>query len=198
MTPTDPPPPSGPPRHTYRFFVHQKVTPMVNRFRILAATEAGEPGALTAFAEQKRLKLKEEIDFFDDEGKTTRVFAMKSRQVVDMAATTDVFDEHGQQIGCFQKDFGASLLRSTWHLHYGGVEAIGQERSAATAIIRRVVDVPLRFHFDFTDRATGQTVLSVQRQPSLRDRYAVTVSDSRLDHRLAAAMAVGLDIFQGR
>ena len=33
---------------------------------------------------------------------------------------------------------------------------------------------------------------------SLRDRYTVTVHDDRVDFRLAAAMAVGLDALMGR
>ena len=41
-------------------------------------------------------------------------------------------------------------------------------------------------------------MLSVDRQRSLRDRYDVTVPDPTLDFRLAAAMTVALDAFQGR
>jgi hypothetical protein len=41
-------------------------------------------------------------------------------------------------------------------------------------------------------------VMSVERQFSLRDRYTVKVPDPRLDFRLAAAMAVGLDALMGR
>jgi hypothetical protein len=68
----------------------------------------------------------------------------------------------------------------------------------ATAIIRRFVDIPLRFHFDFVDVASGELVLAVERQRSLRDRYEVNVADPRLDVRVAAAMTVALDAFQGR
>jgi hypothetical protein len=41
-------------------------------------------------------------------------------------------------------------------------------------------------------------VMSVERQFSMRDRYTVTVPDQRLDFRLAAAMAVGLDALMSR
>lgn len=54
-------------------------------------------------------------------------------------------------------------------------------------------DLPFAFHFDFADKGTGRLVMSSERQFSLRDRYTVTVQDPRLDFRLAAAMAVGLD-----
>jgi hypothetical protein len=118
-----------------------------------------------------------------------------------------VFDATGQPIGYFKKDFGKSLLRSSWHLSVTGLEAFGAERNRTIAIVRRVWDFipligevgsPFVFHFDFTDKATGQRVMAVERTRSLRDRYSVQVSDERLDFRVAAAMTVALDAFQGR
>ena len=184
--------------HVPLFFVNQKITAMVNRYEVRAASAADEPGPLLAFAQQKRLKIKEEVNFFRDETRTETIFSFKSRQRIDMHAQTDVFDAQGLTIGWFEKDFKQSLLRSTWHLHYGDVEAKGQERSNTTAIIRRFVDIPLRFHFDFIDVATDEIVMTVDRQRSLRDRYEVNVADRRLDVRVAAAMTVALDAFQGR
>ncbi len=192
------PRPPGDHVHLPRFFVNQKLTAMVNRYEIRAPTPSGEPGELLAFAQQKRLKLKEEVLFYRDESRTDLLFSFKSRQRVDLHAETDVFGPDGEVLGWFKKDFAASLLRSTWHLHYDSVEARGQERSMPAALIRRFVDVPLRFHFDFTDVADGSVVLSVDRQWSLRDRYDVRVNDPRLQFPLAAAMTVALDAFQGR
>jgi hypothetical protein len=37
-----------------------------------------------------------------------------------------------------------------------------------------------------------------ERQKALRDRYAATVPDPRLDFRVAASMAVALDALQSR
>ena len=182
-----------------RFFVHQKLTAMINRYQILAPDGEGKPGALIGFAEQKRLKLKEEVYFFADEAKTTPLFSFKSRQMIDMHARTDILDNAGNQIAWFEKDFKRSLLRSTWHLHYADVDATGQERSLPKAIIRRVIDdLPLRFDFDFVDNSNDQLVLSVVRKRSLRDRYDVSVSNPRIGFPVAAAMTVALDAFQGR
>lgn len=185
--------------HIPKFFVHQKLTAMINRYRVLVPDASGEPGPLIAFAEQKRLKIKEEVNFYADEARTTPLFSFKSRQAIDMHARTDILDLAGDQIGWFEKDFKQSLLRSTWHLHYADAEATGQERSLPKAIIRRVFDdLPLRFDFDFVDVATGQVVMSVDRQWSLRDRYQVEVFDPRIEMPVAAAMTVALDAFQGR
>jgi uncharacterized protein YxjI len=201
--------PSGAPAVMYvpRFFVKQRITLMVNRYEIRIANPDGTEGALMAFAEQKRMKLKEEINFFTDDSKTRRVFSFKARQRLDVHAEHDVFDEGGQRLGYFSKAFGASLLRSTWNLSGPGVQAVGQERSQLVAILRRIwnwipylgdIWVPFVFHFDFVDTATGQPVMTSERIWAVRDRYAVTVPDQRLDFRVAAAMAVALDALQSR
>ena len=123
-----------------RFFVKQRITLMVNRYEIRVANPDGTEGALMAFAEQKRMKLKEEINFFTDESRTRRVFSFKARQRLDVHAEHDVHDEGGRVIGWFSKQFGASLLRSTWNLSVPGITAVGQERSPFIAILRRVWD----------------------------------------------------------
>ena len=189
------------------FFVRQRITLMVNRYEILAANPDGSEGHLLAFAEQKRMKLKEEIRFFADESKTRVVFLFKARQRLDVHAEHDVYDEQGNVLGFFSKQFGASLLRSTWNLQASGVTAVGQERRPVIAILRRIWDfipyigdiwVPFVFHFDFVDQQTGQVVLVSERQKAIRDRYTVTVPDARLDFRVAASMAVALDALQSR
>lgn len=196
------------PMHVPRFFVTQKITLMVNRYQVFGANPDGSEGPLLAFAQQKRMAFKEQVTFYSDESKSRAVFSFKARQRLDVHAEHDVYDVSGAPLGYFRKDFGASLLRSTWHLSGpGGLEAVGQERRLGIAILRRVWDfipylgdvwVPFVFHFDFTDKATGRPVLTSERRKSIRDRYTVTVSDPRLDFRLAAAMAVALDALQSR
>ena len=190
-----------------RFYVRQKITLMVNRYEVLAAAPDGSEGALLAFAQQKRMAFKEQVMFYADESRSRPVFSFKARQGLDVRAEHDVFDERGQPLGYFRKDFAASLLRSTWHLSAPGIDAIGQERRPGIAILRRVWDflpvvgdiwVPFVFHFDFTDKATGAPVLTSERQKTVRDRYTITVHDERLDFRVAASMAVALDALQSR
>jgi hypothetical protein len=191
-----------------RFYVRQKITLMVNRYQVLGANPDGSEGPLLAFAQQKRMKLKEEVNFFADESMTRQVFSFRARQRLDVSAEHDVLDEHGRPLGYFKKVFGKSLLRSTWELQGpGGLHAVGTERSQAIAILRRVWDyipylgnvwVPFVFHFDFHDQATGNHVMTSERIKSVRDRYLITVSDPRLDFRVAASMAVALDALQSR
>lgn len=188
------------------FAVKQKITLMVNRYEIRAMSPAGGEGPLLAVAQQKRMAFKEQVTFYTDESRRQPVFSFKARQRLDLGAVYDVLDASGQPIGWFKKDFGRSLLRSTWHLGAAGVEATGTERNQNVAIFRRLWELlpflndlpsPFVFHFDFTDRS-GHVVMSSQRRRSLRDRYEVTVPGGRLDGRVAAAMAVALDALQSR
>jgi uncharacterized protein YxjI len=205
-SPQTPPPAAGAPMYVPLFFVRQKLTLMVNKYEIRGAKPDGTEGELMAFAQQKRMSFKEEVSFYADEAKTRKVFSFKARQGLDVRAEHDVFDENGQPLGWFKKEFAASLLRSTWLLKAPGIDARGQERNQVIAILRRVWDflpyigdvwVPFIFHFDFVDQA-GTTVLVSERKRSIGDRYIVTVPDNRLDFRVAASMAVALDALQSR
>ena len=183
--------------HLPSFMVTQRLTMMVNRSEIRAASTNGSPGQLMAMAQQKRLAFKEEVTFYADEQRTRAVFGFKARRAIDLGSGYDVLDEAGAPLGFFRKDFGKSLLRSTFHLSGPDLEAVGRERNQVIAIARRIIDFPFTFHFDFHDQAGG-LVMSVDRQFSVRDRYVVTVPDPRLDFRLAAAMTVGLDALMAR
>lgn len=189
------------------FSMKQRVTMMANKYELIAANPDGSDGPMLAFAQQKRMAFKEQVTFYADGTKSQPVFSFKARKTIDLGSGYDVFDANGQQIGWFKKEFGKSLFRSSWQLSGAGVDADGTERNPTVAIVRRVwefvpfvgeIPLPFIFHFDFTDRGTGQTVLSVERKISVRDRYHVTVQDQRLDFRVAAAMTVALDALQGR
>jgi len=195
------------PMYVPHFLMRQKLTLMVNRYQIFAANPDGTEGELLAFAQQKRMAFKEQVTFYADESKSRALFSFRARQRLDVHAEHDVYDENGVELGYFRKAFGASLLRSTWQLSAGGIDATGKERRVSIAILRRVWEaipflgniwVPFVFHFDFTDTLTGETVLVSERRKSIRDEYSVTVPDPRLDFRVAASMAVALDALQSR
>ncbi|MGH3368233.1 MAG: hypothetical protein ACRDOY_13650 [Nocardioidaceae bacterium] len=214
--PTGPPtgPPTPPPVHEHpqtmyvpRFFIRQRITLMVNQYELLQANPDGSDGPLLAFAQQKRMAFKEQVTFYADAAKSQPVFSFRARKRLDLGAGYDVLDPTGKPLGYFRKDFGKSLLRSSWSLSGPGLEAFGQERRPFLAVLRRVwefipyigeVWVPFVFHFDFMDTSTGEPVMASERALTIRDRYTVTVPDERLDFRVAASMAVALDALQSR
>ncbi|MFJ2055137.1 hypothetical protein ACIOMM_04260 [Streptomyces sp. NPDC087908] len=191
----------------HRFLVRQKVTPMANRYLVHAAAADGSEGELVAFAHQKRMAFKEQVTFYTDESQRQVLFTFKARQVIDLGATYDVHGASGTRLGGFRKNFGASLLRSTWHLSGEGAEGetTGQERSGGIALLRRaweflpftdLLPFVVPYHFDFT--RSGRAVMSVDKVFGLRDRYVLDIADPELDRRLAIAQAVALDALQSR
>jgi hypothetical protein len=186
--------------------VIQKLTLMVNRYEIRSVARDGQAGHLLAVAQQKRAAFKEQVTFYQDESRTLPLFSFEARQRLDLGATYDVLDADGHTMGSFRKDFGKSLLRSTWHLEASGLKVTGSERSLGVAIGRRIweatplgdaIPSPFRFHFDFVD-SNGEVLMMSERGRSLRDRYLITLPGARLEGRVAAAMAVALDALQSR
>ena len=178
-----------------RLKVAQRFTLGVNRYDVIVEP-TGQP---VAFAQQKRIALREEVRFYADESRRQELFSFKARQALDLAATYEVRAAEGTPIGAFSKQFGASLLRTTFGVRQAdGWHGTGQERSLAVALLRRfVTDLPLPVHFEVTG-PEGAPAFSVERSFSLRDSYAVTIPDPRIDRRLVVAMAVGLDALLGR
>jgi uncharacterized protein YxjI len=184
---------------TNQLIVRQRIRLMVNQYEVHAAGPDGAEGELIAFAQQKRLAFKEQVTFYTDDTRQQPVLGFKARQVIDLGATYDVVDATGNTVGLFRKNFGQSLLRTTWHVQQPGLgEATGQERSMLVALLRRFSDSLswLPYHFDFT--LGGQPTFSVVRKWGLRDRYLVDIQDPRFDRRLVIAMAVALDALQSR
>ncbi|MGZ5399949.1 MAG: hypothetical protein ACXWDM_08030 [Nocardioides sp.] len=186
------------PMYLPTFYVQQKFAMTTNRYALHAANPDGSFGALMGVAQQKRMAFKEEVTFYADESRSRKVFGFKARAKVDLNAGYDITDEAGQQIGYFRKVFGASLMRSTFHIEGPGFTGTGQERSQLVAIVRRFLDIPfLPIHFDFVG-PDGAPLLVIERQGSVRDKYTVHVPDERVDFRVAAAVAVALDALMAR
>ncbi|HZB31583.1 MAG TPA: hypothetical protein VE465_15600 [Streptosporangiaceae bacterium] len=189
-----------------RLLIRQRITFMVNRYEVHTVGPNGSEGEIVAFAQQKRMAFREQVTLYTDSSKQAVLAAFRARKMIDLASTYDIIDHTGQPIGNFRKDFGRSLLRSTWHLEQPGLGVTtGTERSEFVAILRRiwnfipyVENLPFAwpYHFDFT--AGDQVVFSVVKKFGLRDRYVVDIRDPRLDRRLVIAQAVGLDALQSR
>jgi hypothetical protein len=194
-----------------RYRVDQLIRPIANLYRVtpLAAgeTPAGSP---IAYIRQKKLKVKEEIRFFADEGESQELFHIKARSWLDTGGSKyDVVDAQEGRIGLLEHLFKQSLFRSTWRISNAQEQevATAQERSLPLAVLRRVIDfvpdygglIPIPYNFDIL--AAGQVVGRMDRKFKLRDQYVLDLSgdpDKALDRRLAIALAIGLDTLQNR
>jgi hypothetical protein len=194
-----------------RYLVDQLVRPIANLYRVtpLAAGETPAGGPV-AYVRQKKLAVKERVNFFADEAETQELFHVQARTWLDTGGSRyDVVDVHDGTIGTLHHVLGKSLLRTTWTVANAAGEeiAIARERSQAMAIARRAIDfvpdvgglIPIPYNFDIL--VGGEVVGTMNRKFQLRDRYVLDLSgdpDRKLDRRVAVALAVGLDTLQNR
>ncbi len=181
------------------FRLDQLIRPVANLYKVSALAPGDEAGAPVAFVRQKKLAIREDLRFFADESESEELFRVKARQVVDVGGRYDVTTAAGERIGVLQRRFAQTLLRTTWAILYADEGALAEvtESSMARAVLRRVVDVPLLYHFSIV--VDGRQVGEVRRVFTLRDRYVMTLGgdiDRRIDRRLAVALLVVLDALQ--
>lgn len=184
------------------YVIEQLIRPLVNLYRISAVVPGVSEGQPVAFVRQKRMALKEDIRFFEDENETVELFRIKARRAIDIGGRYNVTDAEGQRVGVLERQFAKSLLRSTWRiLDADEAElAVAREKSIVVAILRRLQDVlPLPYHF--TLLRNGSQIGVVTRHFSLRDRYTLDLTGDQeraVDRRLGVALAVALDTLQDR
>ncbi|MEC9091384.1 MAG: hypothetical protein VX438_01675 [Planctomycetota bacterium] len=103
-------------------------------------------GNSIAFARQKILKLKEELEVFQDSTKSKRVCTIKADRVIDFRAAYGIFVEGEQSIGSIKRKGLRSLWRATYLLNdWDGSElaTIVEEKPFAKVIDGIMGDVPL-------------------------------------------------------
>jgi hypothetical protein len=200
--------------HVPSFFVKQKITLMVNQYRVIERLPDGSEGRLLAFAQQKRMFVglrPAEAHVVQGEGVLLRRRGEDPGAVLVQGQTGSRCPRRARRVRPDRQRHrvvqeGLRQQPDAIDLASAIVEAVGQERNATIAVVRRVWDwipilgeiwVPFLFHFDFVD-THGDVVLTSERRAQIRDVYTVTVPDERLDFRVAASMAVALDALQSR
>jgi len=105
-------------------------------------------GQLVCFAHSKAFKLKEQIVFYKDEAKTQPLFSTKARNVIDLAATYDMYDNSGTMFGSLRrKGLSSSFVQDQWLILDAAGNQIGEitEDSPVLGVIRRFVDFAAYF-----------------------------------------------------
>jgi len=152
-----------------KLIVEQKITALVNQYRIYGVDPAGNKSEMIAFAQQKRFKLKEEVIFYRNEQRTEETFKFKAEKTFDVYGRYFVEDANGTPVGAFRKAFQKSLFNSTWHILDGDQPVFTvSESNKMLAIVRRIVSaIPylgdlaeiimpfIRYHFVFTEVSSG-------------------------------------------
>jgi uncharacterized protein YxjI len=196
-----------------RFVLRQRIRPIVNQYEFRLPDVGGTQGPVVCFVEQARFKFKEDIRFYADDSKSQELMRLKARQRFDPRAKYDITAADGATIGQLQKVFGASLLRSTYHLFdaSGVLAAEARERSVPVAIFRRAIGfvpyvggysdwLPIPYHFVF-ERDGRVLATNTRERWKLRDTYHIDLTgdpERTLDRRLVLATAVGMDALQAR
>ncbi|HEX8510975.1 MAG TPA: hypothetical protein VF635_15935 [Propionibacteriaceae bacterium] len=186
---------------SYTLQLRQRITVLQNRYDIIGL-DGGRETPL-AYAEQKRIKIKEKITFYTDPSKRATAFTLAARNIFELVGTYDVTDADGLVLATLRKDAMASLLRSTYKLDTARGPLTGRERTWWRPLARRAVsvvsEVPwlLPMQFEFVNEH-GQPALAIDRQLRVRDVYRITVNDDGLDWRVAAACAVAVDALMNR
>jgi uncharacterized protein YxjI len=195
-----------------RFVLKQRIRLVINQYGFFLPDDEETP---FCFVEQKRFKFKEDIRFYTDDSKTTELMRLKARQRFDPAARYDITTPDGQMVGQIQKQFGASLLRSTYSLYdaYGNPAAKVRERNLPVAIFRRLVGflpyvgnyadwLPIAYDFEFLQADTDKLLgINARRRWKIRDIYDIDLTPDTerfLDRRLVLAATVGMDALQAR
>lgn len=199
-----------------KLIIEQKITAFVNKYSVYAADANGNKAQLLAFAQQKRIALKEKVSFYSDESKANLAFTFRAEKVLDVHGRYFVEDAQGNLIGAFKKEFTKSLVNSTWDIldTNGAPVLVISESSQFLAAFRRfggfvpfvggLIDLIMpffRYHFVFQRADSGAEVGRYQKTTLFRDHYLLSMDDATVatqDWRVLAALAVGLDALQSR
>jgi uncharacterized protein YxjI len=187
------------------FEMHQKITFMVNEYKILKDDQ------VAGYAKQKRLAIRERFTLFSDETQTQIIATSAARSVIDLGAIYDIQDPGGQSLAAVKKEFKKSLLVSTWSVFNPQTNETLftlSEKSIGIAIFRRIWDFlpyagdvafPIKYHFVIKrgDKVVGE----FNKITRFRDRYALYMEEDQLDvvdERVWMITAVLLDAMQSR
>lgn len=192
------------------FELHQKLTFMVNEYKVLEGTEEG-PQKLIAYAKQKRMAIREKFTLYSDESQKQVLATSTARSIIDMAPAMDIADGSGKPLAGVKKEFKKSLISSTWSVYDPKMEEVLftiKEKSTAVAVGRRLWELlpiplelpfPMKFHFQITqdDKPAGEYIKTTL----WRDHYALHLEDGFkdvLDIKAWMIIAVLLDAMQSR
>jgi len=160
-------------------------------------------GQLAFYSKLKAFKLKEDIRLYTGEDMLTEVLVIQARNVLDIAATYDVYDSSThEKVGALRRRGLKSILRDEWTFLDPSDREIGLlvEDSLALALVRRFLlnIFPQTFHAQIN--GTSVCVMKQRFNPFIL-KLEVDFSpdiNRQLDRRLGIAAAILLSAIEGR
>lgn len=158
---------------------------------------------LAFFCEMKAFKLKEDIRLYTGEDKQTEVLRISARQIIDIAATYDIYDStDGQKIGALRRKGLKSIIKDEWIIMDSQDREIGliAEDSMAMALLRRFLTNLIPQKFDGS--INGITVFKFRQNFNpfvLKINMDFSMDMGKmLDRRMGIAAAILLSAIEGR
>lgn len=172
-----------------------------------------ENGELVGFIEVKAWKLREDVRVYSDKSKSTELFRIHARNIIDFGVTYDVFDSRTDALlfSMRRKGLRSMFLRDHWEFKDAGDSLVGSllETSSGLALIRRytvlipfvgwAVDLamsfwPLTYTIADTKQAAGATVTHQRNPIIVKFSLERTGTDTSLDPRIPVAAIALLSV----
>lgn len=155
------------------------------------------------YVNQKGFKLKEDIKVFTGEDMTQELLSIRARNVIDISATYDVFDnETGEKLGSLRRKGLKSILKDEWLILDANENEVGniQEDSMALALVRRLLTnlVPQTFIGTFKEKKVFEFKQRFNIFIQKIDLDFTSDKSGIFDRRLGIAAAVLLCAIEGR
>ncbi len=101
-------------------------------------------GEVVGYCKQKAFRLREDIRIYTDDSCTRELLSIRARNIIDFAATYDVFLASGELLGSFRrKGLSSTFVRDHWLVYGPDERPLGEVRELGgmTAILRRWIDL---------------------------------------------------------
>lgn len=167
------------------YLIRRKFWSVLERvFRVFTAD-----GQLIMYIQHPLLKLREEFMVYADEARTRPLLRVKSRQVIAIDFSYEVWDaQSGELLGSVQKKGLRSIVRDTFILlDPSGVE-IGYAQEQGAALLRRLFPILLSKHAIFI--GDEQVAVIRQRFRLFTKEFSVDTRPSAVDPRFVLAVAL--------
>ncbi|MEI6221971.1 MAG: hypothetical protein WCP97_04340 [bacterium] len=159
-------------------------------------------GNLVLFSELKAFKLKEDIRIYTGEDKQTEVLKIAARQIIDFAATYDIYDSKTEKkLGALKRKGLKSILKDEWIILDAEDKEVGliKEDSTLMALLRRFINLIPQTFYAFI----GEKQVASYKQNFNPFVLKITIdfssdTEKQYDKRLGLAAGILLSAIEGR